>query len=381
MNHKNRINYLDTLKAFIIVLVIIMHTALAYVGFKDWVHNLQSDNAFYVICFFAESGVLMPIMFFISGYFTLPSLLKHGPAEFLKSKLTRLGIPFIIGVFILSPILWLFSYYSDGGTLPWIQAVSQWFSRGYLGQFHFWYLGMLLLYFILVVIVYKRFPGVLKASPDQSRQPSALFFVKLIAIATAFCFLANLGSQYTDWTILGLLQFQPVKLPLYNIYFVLGIYAWRMGWLTEGYRPRLFPWVGIYLVSFLSMVGLVSTMGTNPATILGKLVLNFAACVEMLSALMTCLALFQKLQGRDRPVLQAISSLSYSAYIVHLNIVFAILYLSRDIALPLFPKYILQAVLALSISWGAAYLLKHSSKVTSLLHRRSPQTLSQKLQL
>jgi membrane-bound acyltransferase YfiQ involved in biofilm formation len=101
----------------------------------------------------------------------------------------------------------------------------------------------------------------------------------------------------------------------------------------------------------------------------------------MLSALMTCLALFQKLQGRDRPALQAISSLSYSAYIVHLNIVFAILYLSRDIALPLFPKYILQAVLALSISWGAAYLLKHSSKVTSLLHRRSPQTLSQKLQL
>jgi len=380
MNRLNRIDYLDVLRALIILLVIVMHTALAYLNppYKDWVHARQSSGLFAIICFFAESGVLMPILFFISGYFTLPSLSKHGPAEFMKNKLVRLGIPFILGVFVLSPSLWAMSYYSDGGSLPLAQVVSLWFSRGYLGQFHFWYLGMLLLYFVLVYVAARRLPGLLKLGSGQPRRPSVRFFAVLIATSAAFCFVSNLTSNYTDWAILGLLQFQPVKLPLYNIYFCLGIYAWNNGWLREGYRPHLWPWAAIYAAAFActAVVGIATSV--NPASLGAKLLINTSSSVEVLAALLTCLALFQKLHSAEHPWLQKLSGMSFNAYIVHPNVVFAVLILTRDAALPLPLTYGLQAVLAVSLSWGLSYLLRRLPAVTKVLSHPRPQVIEEK---
>ncbi len=373
MNRYPRLDFLDYLRAFIILLVIVMHTALAYIpNWPDWVHNPQTNGWFAVIAIFAESGVLMPIVFFISGYFTLSSLAKHGAVEFLKNKAVRLGLPFLIGVFIAAPTLYALSYYSDGGTLPFVQTVSLWFSRSYIGQYHFWYLNVLLVFFVLTVLAAKRFPGLLKANPSHSHLPTGLLFGAIVALNAALCFAVNLVIPYTTWTILGLLQFQPVKVPLYVSYFCLGIFAWKNGWFKEGYRPHLLPWIFIYIVSFLFMLLLGLKTSLELTTITQKLLANTVASVEVLSALMTCLALFQKLGRLDRPWLKRVSRLSFNAYLVHLSIAFAILYLARDIALPLLVKYALQALSAVIFSWGLAYGMSRLPGVLKGLSRRQP---------
>jgi glucan biosynthesis protein C len=358
MNRTNRIDFLDTLRAFIILLVIVMHTALAYIAppFRDWIHAPQTNGLLSLFCVFAESGVLMPILFFISGYLALPSLSRHGTTEFLKGKLVRLGIPYAIGIFILSPILWLMAYYAGGGSLPLLQAFGRFFTFGTMGQFHFWYLGVLLLFFYLLTRVVKRFPGLLNVSSVTSRMPSALFFGTIIAFTTIVSFAVNQISNYSDWACLIIIQFQSVKFPLYYTYFMLGIYAYRNGWFKQGYHPRPFPWAGIYLAALLFTLGLYIKTGGIFTTELGKALINFSTSVEALSALMTCLALFEKLHSSERPLLQKLSGLSFNAYIVHLNLVFIILVLTRDAAIPVLLKYALQAALAVSLSWGISFL-------------------------
>jgi len=375
MNRHPRLDFLDYLRAFIILLVIVMHTALAYIpNWPDWVHNPQTNGWFAVIAIFAESGVLMPIVFFISGYFTLSSLARHGAVDFLKNKAVRLGLPFLVGVFMVGPTLHALSYYSDGGTLPFAQTVSLWFSRGYIGQYHFWYLNVLLVFLVLTVLAAKRFPGLLKAKPCHHLPPTGLLFGAIFALNAAVCFAVNLVIPYTTWAILGLLQFQPVKVPLYVSYFCLGIYAWKNDWFKEeGYRPHLSPWIFIYLVSFLFILLLGLKTSLEPTTITQKLLANTAASAEVLSALMTCLALFQKLGRLDHPWLKRVSRLSFNAYLVHLSIAFAILYLARDVALPLLAKYVLHASGAVILSWGLAYGMSQLPGLLKGLSRQQPQ--------
>lgn len=378
MNRLYRIDFLDTLKAFIILLVIVMHTALAYLNFPAWVHNPQTYTPLIFIVLIAESAVLMPIMFFISGYLTLPSLLKRSPEEFIKAKLVRLGLPFLVGILFIAPLLWLLVAYSENSSLALLPTLVNFFTPQHISQFHFWYLGVLLFEFALVALVYWRKPGIFTSSPATLKQPSTLFFAGLIAVTTLTCFGLNLFSHYTDWDCLWIIQFQAVKTPLYNIYFLLGIYAFKQGWFKDGFRPKVFPWAGIYIASLILYALIyLATLG-NPVTLYGKFLINLFASIEVLSALMTCLALFQKLHRSERPRLMKLSGLSFGVYIVHLPLLFVILFLTKDVSLAAPIKYILQAILTVVLSWGIASLPGQLSRVAKPLARPARQALNEK---
>ena len=44
-------------------------------------------------------------MFFISGYFGLKSLAKRSQGSFWKSKLVRIGVPWITGAVFIAPVI------------------------------------------------------------------------------------------------------------------------------------------------------------------------------------------------------------------------------------------------------------------------------------
>ena len=50
---------------------------------------------------------LMQFMFFLSGLFVWPSLRRKGLWGFVAHRLVRLGIPFVIGVYLVMPIVGL----------------------------------------------------------------------------------------------------------------------------------------------------------------------------------------------------------------------------------------------------------------------------------
>src|SRR3982074_3137565 len=46
----------------------------------------------------------MACMFFISGLFVRDSLARRGPANFMANRAWRLGVPFLISIFVVTPL-------------------------------------------------------------------------------------------------------------------------------------------------------------------------------------------------------------------------------------------------------------------------------------
>ena len=101
----NRINFLGNLRGFVVVLVIVLHGSLTYMlNAPAWwyVINPQNSLLFTAIVLLIDVPI-MQIMFFVAGYFAMPSLQKRGAAGFVREKLLRIGIPWLLGVLLLTP--------------------------------------------------------------------------------------------------------------------------------------------------------------------------------------------------------------------------------------------------------------------------------------
>ena len=96
-----RINYIDAIRGFSIVLVVIGHV----IGFSLELYNNSINYIFNIFT--------MPIFFFISGYFVHIKYRKT-PSNFLKDKTIKLIIPTII-------FFTLFCTYIDSNTFDSIQ--------------------------------------------------------------------------------------------------------------------------------------------------------------------------------------------------------------------------------------------------------------------
>src|SRR4030081_2064533 len=96
---------LDRARAFITLLVVLHHSVINYTYFGD--ADRMRWLGFDLIVLFNDS-FFMACMFFISGLFVRDSLARRGPADFLRRRAWRLGVPFLILIFVIMTL----AYYS-----------------------------------------------------------------------------------------------------------------------------------------------------------------------------------------------------------------------------------------------------------------------------
>ncbi len=357
MLESKRIYFMDSLRAITIFLVIVLHASLAFVTppFPGFVHDPRPNNLFYFIVFTLEGHVMMSVMFFVAGFFMLKSLYKKGPAGFIKGKLLRLGIPFIAGSLILAPLLGLTSYYSDHNPVHFISDFLGFFQYRYFTQYQFWFLGILMTFFLIMSILYL-FIGKKAAAPlKKQAKPSPSLLIGLFIITTALSFIINLFVKNYEWTMLYIIQFQTIKIPIYISYFLLGIYAYRKGWFENGYTPNIYLWAPLFLIS--SIASFIIYALPLDSFSFWKLIHNSVISLQIMSALFTLLSIARKTMDKDTLFLREISRSSFTVYIIHLNILFMVVYFSRDLMIPSFMKFLLQAASAAILSWITALLL------------------------
>ncbi|WP_041823440.1 acyltransferase family protein [Leadbetterella byssophila] len=101
-----RIYYLDHLKIYLTFMVISHHVAQAYGDTGGaWLVFDSAKADFLGTFMYINASYLMALYFFISGYFTYPSLNKKGTLGFLKDRLVRLGVPCLIfGLCVFVPL-------------------------------------------------------------------------------------------------------------------------------------------------------------------------------------------------------------------------------------------------------------------------------------
>src|SRR5580692_7614560 len=96
----DRIVAFDRARTFITLLVVVHHSVVNYTWFGngDRIRWLGFD----LVVLFNDS-FFMACMFLISGLFVHDSLQRKGPAVFLRERTWRLGVPYLLSVFVLMP--------------------------------------------------------------------------------------------------------------------------------------------------------------------------------------------------------------------------------------------------------------------------------------
>ena len=219
----------------------------------------------------------------------------------------------------------------------------------------YWFLGILMFLFIGLGFVFSQSDR-LRASSRRVSIPSRHSFVVFAAIM-ALAFLAiNLFFHIDNWSHIYLLVFQPVRVPLYIGYFILGLYAERHSWfMKDGFNPELGPWAA---TCFLTGLGYLACRWTSGApNMLLMIITAILFNVFCLSSLVAGIIFFRQKVNSAGAAWQSLAANSYGIYYVHPLILYPLAYLFVGISLPLIAKASALILVTIWLSWAVSALL------------------------
>ncbi len=386
----DRLFFFDHARSLAVLLVVLFHAGISYSHVVPWWYVIDSSRSLFFDVLTAILAVfIMSILFFVAGYFALPSLQAKGPADFLKRKFKRLGIPWLFGVFFLVPIMPYIRHYTrslDNGETArsywrfWITSMrsSGWFrykplnlieARFYAG--YFWFISLLLCFFVVLCLLYEARKkwldgfGHLTQAEATSNRPILARLLLFGGISSVGFFTVGWLSSFESWVIIAnVLMFQPASLVLYVCYFSLGVYAFSRRWFANSHGlGRLTTWGS---ACFLLSIGYLIVVKKALATPTRELAIALAFLHSFLClAFMVVLISFAwRYWNRPSTIGPRFASNSYNIYLVHLPIVVAFQLFLAGWQGPALAKFAIVGIGSVFLSYGIS---RHVIKKSPLL--------------
>lgn len=288
---------LDTARVVAMTLVVLAHGAMAYMvtpigwAIQDDCRFIGADLFVWIV-----RGMVMPLFFWLSGFFARAVLVNAGPAGFLRQRATRILIPLAVALVPVSLALdalwdWGRSVAARDGVpahVPALDASSLPLTLG-----HLWFLYYLLALSVIALAVARlrvRIPPI---------AAGALSFVPLLVTGT-------LGLD----TPLGF-ALDPAVLAYHGAFF-----AW--GWSTHRDPDQPDRRVWIDLAGAAVLLGLLIEPLQTGATPTHAIVASGLFSVLLVDA---ALGLCMRYGNRPNNTIRRLSDASFAVYIVHLPIV------------------------------------------------------------
>lgn len=337
-----RLYFLDNLKVFLTILVIVHHVGQAYGptgGFWQYKSSMHENIPWLGSFFGINAAFFMGLFFMISGYFLPSSYDRKDNADFLKDKLMRFGIPLLFAFFIISPLEMYFYYinYSGNSSLNFIQYFQSiylgignkptWFKESIgwpeMNFGHLWFVEHLLVYFTIYFIIRKLcFRDGFKVDNKNFKFLSIVIIGALISLLSS---IVRIWYPIDKWiAILGFIQSEVAHLPQYIILFTTGIIAYRKNWFIKISKRTGY----LALILGIAMAFIIYLHSFIPESIVKVLFLNWAIYESFMSVFLCwgLIVLFREKINFDTPKFKFLAANSYAAYIFHFPIVLAIQY-------------------------------------------------------
>lgn len=372
-----RLYFLDHLRSFIIIVVLLYHAALAYmVRGPQWYYVIDTQNSFLFNVIVTISDVfVMPTLFFLAGFFGIRSLIHTGSTAFWRSKVVRIVFPYFVGIIFLAPAVNYIYFLSRVDTPP---AYLNFWGNVFFGlarqHAHLWFLGVLTIFFLGLSLIH-RFYKPLDCIEGRPSLPSKKFIIGF-ALATSIAFFC--AKQFMDdftWVMIpNVLMFQPTRCTLYVFYFMLGVYAYRKQWFAaSGYMPNVKFWMPLAVV--LGGVYAQYRIALWPKrdlalVMIGNDLLYGFFC---LAAVFGLVALFHQRMNYTSDLLSKLAKNSYAIYFIHQPVLMLSILAVREYQLPVVVKYVLSCAVALLICFFVSELFL--SKLTPFGGRKKRAVL------
>lgn len=154
METKHRESYLDWLRIFSILGVLIFHSAMPYVREDSWhIKNPETSNLLMESNFFLHL-FRMPLLFFISGTVSYFMMKRKTTGKFIGLRFRRLFIPLLAGMFLIVPpqiYMERLTQGFSGSFWSWYPDVFNFipYPEGSFSWHHLWFIAYLFLYDLL----------------------------------------------------------------------------------------------------------------------------------------------------------------------------------------------------------------------------------------
>jgi fucose 4-O-acetylase-like acetyltransferase len=114
---KERLYYIDWLRALVVLSLIPFHSALTYTGSGDtYIYAVVNSVSVLPLKLFVSvlGSFFMPLLFFVSGIASYHSIQRRGEKGFVGERFRKLLVPFILGTLLLCPVQAYFKGLHDG---------------------------------------------------------------------------------------------------------------------------------------------------------------------------------------------------------------------------------------------------------------------------
>jgi glucan biosynthesis protein C len=367
---KGRDIAIDYLRAFVIVLVVFLHAALAYTSFSTFNAARYVDSSApivdasrwppldLVVIFF--DTFFMALLFFVSGLFVLSSLERKGRRSFLLARLQRLGIPFVFAALLLAPLTYWPSY-SLATPEPNTPYLLRFFTSDGWPVGPPWFLWLLLLFNGLVALTHRFAPSLLA---KLRRQPTAL----AVLLVTIVAYLPlSLVIPPPSWMSLGPFDMQTSRFLLYLAYFLLGM-ATGSGqqWRSSSWPKHWGAWLLSGILSFLVYAALVSELVRLPGLI-SQPVISLAYAGSCAGTSLGLLGAFRRFVQRPHPIPDGLAADAYGIYIIHYLVVIWMQFALLSAPWPAWIKFGVAFLGGLALSLGTTRLARQIPAVRQIL--------------
>lgn len=354
---KKRLLFLDNLKTFIIFLVVIYHCGWVYeksgILSSVWIVDDPLKNDVAGLLNLIMDMFMMPILFFISGYFAPSSLKSKTGWMFLKSRFKRVIVPWIFAVLTLLPLYKIIFLYSRNLPQENLMSYFHFFSGGILiNQGWLWFLPVLFL-FDLVYVGLDRV-NLLHLKMSLKRVAFVIFFIGFVY---SFCMSF---FNYYGWTKTVLLDFQNERILIYFMAFVFGSQCYRLNVLdTEPGGKKLYYFIcsTIWIPMNIYIIFLINIF-FNPghyiiSHIVDVMLIWLGFHVSLLGLMYVIINTFRYYLNRTGRLINLLNSCSYGVYIIHFVVMGTIAWGLLGVNISSITKY---AILAIS-SFAASNLI------------------------
>jgi hypothetical protein len=280
---KERLHYIDSLRASTMLAVLTAHVLVSFTtGLFAWpTQNITTSKIFNAVVV-SLHAFTMPLFFFVAGFVAYQLHSKLGSLGFIRQRLKRIGLPFLLGMLFLfyyHTVAWL-NYimlqcqnkqindcFGAGG----IVAVQAFFSKNWLmnlrafydGVGSLWFLYYLLLLYAVVVVFIAAHRAFFVKLPQWDRVSNLFshyfqsfitfrWHVVILIILTALNLLPLPG-----WYIISPTSFIPNGwlLIFYGWFFFYGWRASHTPILIAQWQTR--PWIWLWILLLLPTYALL----------------------------------------------------------------------------------------------------------------------------
>jgi hypothetical protein len=142
-------------------------------------------------------------MFFISGLFVHASLTRRGAANYIASRGFRLGVPFLISIFVLMPIAYYRYYHLQ---FDFLQYYAHMVTTGPWSAGSAWFLWVLLLFDAIAAAIFVLAPRAIAALGrvvDGARNKPLTAFAAFATFSILIYLPLRVSIGESHWSALG----------------------------------------------------------------------------------------------------------------------------------------------------------------------------------